>query len=626
MMTANSIYSSMSRIIRLANVSRLTGPIFGKELRVSSRRRRNYILRFLYIIFLAFFITSVWMGVVQFQGSTVYQKSRMAMAGKTIISTIVAFQFFATQLIAIVMLSTSISDEIYHRTLGPLMSTPVSSFQIIMGKLLSKLLQLLLLLGISLPLLAIVRVFGGVPWRYVFSSLCITLTAVIFAGTLSLYFSIHNRRAYVVIVKTAVTLGVLFFFLPTIITAFLSSRWFHTSMSGTPRGLIPLLVIFLHLNPFGALSVNTGMMISPGSAAWGALPIAGAGRTFFYWPVHCVLMLGASALLIALSMKVVRKVALRQATGQLELSPKRTSRRRRKRSSPQGAEAKENAGYIRRVDKSPVLWKELRAPMIQGAEGTYSIIGLAVTIAALIITYGVCAKQKCLDEDFTHISYVMMFVVVGSLFQMILSATSITAEKETRSWPILLATSMDDWHILMGKVGGVIRRCLPVWLLLAGHVVLFVIVGYINPVAIVHLLLFLPGLVIFLTGMGVYFSARCKRTTSAVVATFGLALTLWVIIPFVMGLATISNKGEDVAERYISTHPAVQVSVIMTGAGGRSNAREGLSKLKYEWPGQHSDEGFWPTTRKVASYASIYMIAGVFLAWGAKRRFRRKIF
>jgi ABC-type transport system involved in multi-copper enzyme maturation permease subunit len=465
-----------------------------------------------------------------------------------------------------------------------------------------------------------------VPWRYVLSSLCITLTAVIFAGTLSLYFSIHNRRAYVVIVKTAVTLGVLFFFVPTIITALLSSRWFHTSASGAPRGLVPLLVSFLHLNPFGALTVNTGMMISPGSVTWGALPVARAGRTFFYWPIHCLLMLGASALLIVLCVKVVRKVALRQATGQLELSPKRTSERRQKRSSRQGAEADENPGLIRRVDKSPVLWKELRAPMIQGAEGTYSIIGLAVTIAALIITYGVCAKQKCLDEDFTHISYVMMFVVVGSLFQMILSATSITTEKETRAWPILLATSMDDWHILMGKAFGVVRRCLPIWLLLAGHVVLFVIVGYIHPIAIVHLLLFVPGLVLFLTGVGVYFSARCRRTTSAVVATFALALTLWIIIPSVMGLAAISNKGEDIAERYICTHPAVQVSVIMAGAGGRSNARDGLSKLQYEWPAQRHDDGFWPATRKLTRNAFIYIMAGALFGWSAKRRFRRKIF
>ncbi|OHB78862.1 MAG: hypothetical protein A2Z25_23770 [Planctomycetes bacterium RBG_16_55_9] len=327
---------------------------------------------------------------------------------------------------------------------------------------------------------------------------------------------------------------------------------------------------------------------------------------------------------MALSVKVVRKVALRQATGQLELSPKRASRR--KRAGQQGAEAVENTGLIRRVNSSPVLWKELRAPMIQGAEGTYSIIGLAVTIVALAITYGACARQRCLDQDFTHVSYAMMFVTVGSIFHIVLAATSITTEKETRAWPILLATSMDDWHILIGKAAGVFRRCLPIWLLLAGHVVLFVLVRYIHPIAIVHLLLFVPGLTIFLTGAGIYFSACCRRTTSAVVATFALAMVLWVIVPAMMGLAAINRRGEDVLERYACAHPAMQVGVLMTGAGGRYNAQATLSGLEYDWPARKGRYGVGQTTGIILTNTVMYVSVGILFAWLAKRRFRRKIF
>jgi ABC-2 type transport system permease protein len=149
----------------------LTGPLFDKELRVSSRRKRNYVLRFAYMIFLSLFVVITWLSVVEFQGTATFQKSRMSAAGKDIISTIISFQFIATQLIAVIMLSNSISDEIYHRTLGVLMTTPINSFQIVMGKLFSKLLQIILLLAISVPLLAIVRIFGGVPLGYKFSSL-----------------------------------------------------------------------------------------------------------------------------------------------------------------------------------------------------------------------------------------------------------------------------------------------------------------------------------------------------------------------------------------------------------------------------------------------------------------------
>ncbi|MFC1634542.1 hypothetical protein ACFL5Z_06830 [Planctomycetota bacterium] len=619
----------MSSLVRSLGLSRLTGPIFDKELRVSSRRRRNYVLRTAYVILLTFFIASVWMSVVQFQGTTAFQKSRMALAGKTVVSTIVGFQFFATQLIAIIMLSTSISDEIYHRTLGALMTTPISSFQIVMGKLLSKILQLFLLLVISLPLLAVVRVFGGVPWRYVMSSLCMNLTAVIFAGTLSLYFSIHNQRAFVVIIKTVVMLGILFFFFPTITTALLSSRGIQKLGFVTPRTVVPLVVILLHLNPFVAFSANTAMMISPTTASQIALPFAPAGRTFFYWPVHSALMLAASAGLIALCVKVVRRVALRQATGQLEVSVKRASGRKRKRSAKRSVKAPENTGTIRRIKASPVLWKELRAPMIQGPEGaenTYSIIGLAITVAALMITYGACARAKCLDEGFTHMTYTLLFVVVGSIYHMVLSATSITTEKEARAWPILMATPMDDWYILMGKVVGVFRRCLPIWMLLAGHIVIFILVRYIHPVVLVLLLLLIPGFIVFLTGTGIYFSARCKRTTSAVVATFALALVLWMIVPALMGLAAAADRGEETLERYMCAHPVVQVGVLMEGAGGRYNAHAELSKLEFDWPARGDNERFWPTTKLLLVNTIIYVSVGMFFAWRAKRRFRKKIF
>ena len=619
-MTTSALYSFVCKVLSL---SWLTGPIFDKELRVSSRRKRNYTLRLIYVILLTFFIAIVWLSLVKSEGSSAYQKSRLALAGKTIVTTIVMFQFFA-QIIAVIMLSTSISDEIYHRTLGLLMTTPIGSLQIVMGKLLSKLLQLILLLAITLPLLAIVRIFGGVPWNYVLSSLCITLTAVIFAGSLSLYFSINDRRAYVVIIKTVVTLGSLYFFIPTITTALLRPPWFPATLLRNPATVLPLLIALLHVNPLAAMSVNTAMMITPSAPkTMVMLAITPTGASFFYWPIHCMLMLGASALLTAMSVKIVRKVALRQAVGQIESVTNRMRAKKSKKSSRRHTKQQELPGVIRRVTDSPVLWRELRAPMIQGAEGRNSIIGLVIAIIALLITYGTC--QGVLDEAFTQIGYVLMFTVIGSVFTIVLSATSITSEKETRSWPILLATSMDDWHILLGKAIGVFRRCLPIWLLMAGHIFLFICIRYIHPIAILHMPIFVTGLVVFLTGAGLYFSARFKRTTSAVIASFALALVLWVVLPSVLGLVSVITHDYDVIDDLVSANPAAQLVILMDGAGGKWNARAGFSNLNFNWP-DSSWHKVWPTTGLVLIYMLIYIVAGVLFAWRAKCRFRRNVF
>jgi len=581
--------TALTSFWKLLDPVRLTGPLFGKELRVSSRRKRNYLLRFVYVIALTVFVAGVWISVVQSQVSTTFQKSRLAVAGKEIIETIVMFQFFATQLVAVIMLSTSISDEIYHRTLGLLMTTPISSFQIVMGKLCSKLLQLMLLLGISLPLLAVVRIFGGVPWGYVLSSLCITITAVIFAGALSLF------------LKTIFIHSVIFALLP----AMMGLLGLPILLS-VPRSVV-VYTANLYLNPFKAIVV-VGNIASRGAGA-------------FYWPVHCAIMLGLSAVLIALCSAVVRKVALRQAVGQIEDGSRPKRRRTAAKKIAHNAQA---IGIVRRVTGSPVAWKDLRAPLIQGADGRNSMIGLIVTVTALLITYGLWARKGYLDADFTHVSYTCLFVFVAMILHIVFSATSITLEKESRTWPILLATPMDDWRILSGKAAAVFRRCMPVWLILAGHVILFVLAGYIHPVAIVHLSMLVLWLVVFLTCSGLYFSALFRRTTSAVVASFALAIVLWVVMPTGLALVSDVTRDERILAASAMANPAIQAGVIVHAATGRYNADRSLGSLEYEWMRQDLKIG--PTTVILLISMLAYVFCGFLFAWRAKCRLRRNVF
>lgn len=609
--------------VRLPGLERgwLTGPIFDKELRVSSRRRRNYTLRFFYVLLLAVFVGVVWLSVVEYQGNAAFQQSRMAAAGKQITTTIVLFQFIATQILAVIMLSTAISDEIYHRTLGLLMTTPINSLQIVMGKVLSKLLQLIVLLAITLPMLAIVRVFGGVSWNYLLSSLFITLTAVIFAASLSLLLSIEHRRAYGVIIRSVFILAVLYFILPAAVVAVWALVMSRLSLSMNSRSLGPLRAFFhlRYFNPFFGIWETTRGMLSPGG---------GAG---FYWPVHCAIMLGLSALIMGRAVAVVRRVALRQATGQLELSPKAKKKRSKTAASDATSESITLDGPVKRVHGPPVVWKELRAPLIQGLDNKNSYIGLAVSVLALLLTYLFSAKEGALDENFTHVSYALMFVLMGLIFTIVFSATRITAEKESQTWPILLATPLSDWDILLGKAASAFRRCLPIWGLLAGHVLVFVLVGYIHPVAVFHLLIVVTWLTCFITSAGLYFSTRFGRTTTAVVASFALTLGLWVVGPILAGLLSIVGNRGDPFVKYMWMHPAIQTELVMAGAGGRQNASLPLSSLEYGterviFNVGHEASGVGRVTAILIVRALVYIFAGLLFFWRAKCRLRRHVF
>jgi len=588
--------SLINFVTRFLDLSWITGPIFDKELRVSSRKRRNYVLRSVYLALLTIFLVVVWLEEVKYRGSVVYRISRMARAGQTIIIFIIWFQFCATQLIAVVMLSTSVSDEIYHRTLGVLMTTPINSFQIVMGKLFSKLLQLMLLLAITLPLLAIVRVFGGVPWNYIISSLCITITALIFVGSLSLFFSILNRRAYVVIIMTVLTGGFLFALLP-----FLGAMFWHVMHM---RSVIPEKTIWSILfcpNPYGILAFNTDYMLSARGAPF-----------TLSWPLHCGIMLAASSLILAWSVKKVRKVALRQATGQSETPSKNNQQTNTNQ-------------YIREVKGPPVLWKELRFRFFRGRKPAAFII-ISIALILLLITYALMQNVNALDDDDTHMAYVSIFMGLGMLFTIILPATCITSEKESRSWPLLLSTTLGDWQIIFGKFIGALRRCLPIWILLFGHLIIFSFLGYIHPIAIVMIMILSTWVIVFSVCTGIYFSTRFRKTTTAVVMNFVLPAIIWGLIPLLLIFASVlTDFDDDYAEGYCNSIPYFQAIVVMDEASGRFHrSYKKLSEMQFRWL------KFRAGTLESINFMFAFMIAYILIAlvflWRAKNRIRRNIF
>ncbi|MEJ2701198.1 MAG: ABC transporter permease subunit, partial [Sedimentisphaerales bacterium] len=288
--------NSLSRFVGL---SWLAGPIFDKELRVCSRRRRSYVLRCAYIAGLCVFVLSIWYSVLgtRRSGTAVYQVSRLSQIGRTVIASIVWFQFVVAQLIAIVMLSSSISDEIRTNTLAILMTTPIRRFQIVVGKLLGRLLQVALLLAISLPLLAVVRVFGGVTWAYVISSVCISLTAAILAGAMSLRLSMIYRRAHVVILVTIMWYMVFFGAVPGLCTLLAAYRKFVIDQDATQS-------ILVLMNPFWAFAAVNAKFLFQGN-------VPGT----FSWPLHCLVMLVLTAIVLAVSIRRMRKVAADEAFG-----------------------------------------------------------------------------------------------------------------------------------------------------------------------------------------------------------------------------------------------------------------------------------------------------------------------
>ncbi|MBP8304120.1 MAG: ABC transporter permease [Phycisphaerae bacterium] len=578
-----------------ALIRSLWGPVLDKELRVSSRRRRSYVVRTAYLALLTLFVALVWADVAEWTGPGIAFSAWMARVGRWFTLLTVWFQFVACQVVAAVLCSTAISEEVQHRTLGVLMTTPVSSLQIVLGKLLSRLFQTWILIGLSLPLLALVRVYGGIPWGFLIGGLALTASAAMFAGSVSLFLSIVCGRAYAVILWSVLGLIALWGLVP-FLTFLLADAWDLASER-------QCLEFFTAVHPyFGLAELSDPLMGRMGGAAKASL-----------WIRPSAGLLVCSAALLVVSVARVRTVALRQVTGGVAAAPGRAARR----ASRAGGT---HAGSVR-VHGCPVLWKERRAPLLGRRRGL-TLAGLILTCGALVPVYWAAYDGHDLDDSGFHSLMVFLYMLLGGLFAVVLPATTITTERETGSWPILLSTTLGPWRIVAAKGLGAIRRGLLAWGFLLIHVLAFTITGLIHPLGAVQLALAVLGLVVLLTGTGLYFSSRLRHTTAAVISNLALACVLWVLLPvaMMMGLYYFSRLSwaDDWLERILACCPFVQGAAIMEAfANGPYSHLSG-------WPLLRLDP--MESTVWVAATAAIHVLAGCVFALRAGANLRRRIF
>ncbi len=223
-----------------------------KELRGRMRGRRAFIILTVYLLLLAGF---GWMMELilerQFAGTTAGSAAfASAKIGQGIFTAMLLLETLLVIALAPAFTAGSISLEREKQTLDMLATTPVSSVAIVLGKLFSALTYVFILIFASIPLTAIVFVFGGVAPDDVVRGYVVLLATALGLGSVGLFCSALMRRTQAATIATyfgvlAVTLGSFFVF------------FFWNSMtSGQPGGLGPLKgrppEALVYLNPYFA--------------------------------------------------------------------------------------------------------------------------------------------------------------------------------------------------------------------------------------------------------------------------------------------------------------------------------------------------------------------------------------
>ena len=171
----------------------LPGPVFNFELMATARRSRFYLVRAFYAAILFIILWAVHAAWAVETGGELdsHQVSWFAFSA---FCGITVGQEILVLLLTPALVAGAIADEKQRKTLHYLMASQLTSAEIVLGKLLVRMLYVTVLLGVSLPVLSLLVLMGGIDPRLVLLSCGATLSTGWFLAALSIWVSTIARR------------------------------------------------------------------------------------------------------------------------------------------------------------------------------------------------------------------------------------------------------------------------------------------------------------------------------------------------------------------------------------------------------------------------------------------------
>jgi len=212
-------------------------------------------------------------------------------------------QFFLIVFITPAQTSGAISGERERQTLDLLLCTKMHPLSIVLGKLMSSISFIVLMIIASIPLFSLIFLFGGISPGDLAMLFVFYLVTAIGAGSIGIFCSTLFKKT-----TASTVVAYIVVFLIGILTLLLGVYQLSMAAMKNPQTFQPFFPKILYLNPFiGLLS----LLEEQGSAPYftgGILGIGGLSRTFGFgssglsvWMVNCLLVLAISIILLLVS-------------------------------------------------------------------------------------------------------------------------------------------------------------------------------------------------------------------------------------------------------------------------------------------------------------------------------------
>ncbi len=573
------VLRSLDKLKRVASVIRGCWPVVGLELRIISRQRRTYALRMGYVALLTVVAGMVWISATGRLNSVspMYMAAVLPIAAADVVEAVLTCLFFGGQIGAVITMTGAFSRELHGGGFSALRGTPLSFGQIVLGRFIGRMAQLTVILLSALPVLALIRVFGGVPWQLVFGGMAVVLGASACAGAGALHSAARLRTGW---------------------PALRGSLW------------------------------AAGLYCIPGLCwLWG---YRGAGQVGWWW-----VPAGMYAVLLAVVLaRAVGAFRYHVIHGQ-PYDPEKQPRVGREPyvylppvpDEPGGVLQQVGPRYADLVDDdfsrsepikgSPIVWRALRGDRLQWSRtAVVVLVCLCIGLPVVWSLSGSWAVNAC------SFLLVVVGLIIACATAALVSASAITSERESSCLGLLLTTPMTDWQILMGKARAIIVRILVAILLIVGCLAGLTMLGKMHIGGVIGLLLLCAGTLVFVIGLGLYVSSRCRKSATAMALTVGMLAFLWVLAPWLVVSYTGWWYGNFWPGQWTWWTGAEWLKPISAVFHLTQLAVSDAPLASRDYRG-FVEGSLFETSVAAVTMAALYATSGMLLAWRAMRQIRR---
>ncbi len=283
-----------------------------KELRTRMRGRRAVITITVYLLLIAG-IGAILLYIEQQQFQYGYNASRAAAIGAQLFTVLAIFQGFLVVFMVPGLTGAAIAGERDRQTLDLLLGTQVPSLWIVLGKVLSSLSYVFMLLVAALPIFSLAFLFGGVSPRQLGLAFLISLASALMLGTLGVFLSVAIRRGQI---ATVLAYSVTFLLLiGTIIAAAVIGSTMNNQTNMTPV-MIPLI-----FNPLASLA-STLPDIIPSQLQYIGGTVNNPGSGMPLWQANLIADAFLVALFLFLAARMLRPGRSRLLRGRNQVAPR----------------------------------------------------------------------------------------------------------------------------------------------------------------------------------------------------------------------------------------------------------------------------------------------------------------